>query len=186
MLEEVWWSPVDERGLEHLRMRQDESGVFVESTILRMQDGEPFHLDYKIRCDAGWRVRKVEVNLQSGAKREIKLSGDGAGNWTNETGKILGEFAGCFDVDISATPFTNALPIRRAKLETGASVDISAVYILVPEMTVRRSSQRYTRLETNLFRFEEKGVFDGFTADLPVDANGFVIDYPGLFKRLKI
>ncbi len=80
MLKKVWWSPVGEQGLEHLHLRQDEKGVFIESLILRMQDGEPFHLDYKIYCDGEWRVREVEVNLQSGAKRQIKLSSDGAGN----------------------------------------------------------------------------------------------------------
>ncbi len=95
------------------------------------------------------------------------------------------EFTGCFEVDISTTPFTNTLPIRRVKLETGESVDISVIYFLVPEMTIQRSAQRYTRLETNLFRFEEKGVFDEFTADLPIDADGLVIDYPELFKRIR-
>jgi hypothetical protein len=46
--------------------------------------------------------------------------------------------------------------------------------------------QRYTCLEKSdrggLYRFLS---LDGeFTADLPVDAGGLVLDYPGLFRRV--
>ena len=46
--------------------------------------------------------------------------------------------------------------------------------------------QRYTRLETGdgggLYRF--LSLDGGFTADLPVDLDGLVLDYPGLFRRV--
>jgi uncharacterized protein len=45
--------------------------------------------------------------------------------------------------------------------------------------------QRYGCLEAQadggLYRFE--ALPSGFTAELPVDAEGLVIDYPGLFRR---
>ena len=50
------------------------------------------------------------------------------------------------------------------------------------------SRQRYTCLERDadggLYRYEDRGTFRGFTADLPVDADGLVLDYPGIFRRL--
>ncbi len=42
--------------------------------------------------------------------------------------------------------------------------------------------QRYTKLDERLFRFETAD--GGFSADLPLDEDGLVIDYPTLFKRL--
>jgi hypothetical protein len=93
---------------------------------------------------------------------------------------------GCIDVDISSTPFTNTLPIRRLGLEPGESEELAVTYILVPELLVGAERQRYDCLEAQaeggLYRFE--ALPSGFTAELPVDADGLVIDYPGLFRRV--
>lgn len=189
MNREIWWSSLDEPGLEHLNLNRagDSEKIIAESVILRVRDASPFRLSYRLVIDAEWRVREVEVGLAGGSRRQIKLESDGAGNWTDAvSGKDLPDFAGCFEVDISATPFTNTLPIKRLMPESGVAVDISVVYFLVPEMVVRRSRQRYSRLEKDLYRFEEKGLFKGFSADLRIDEDGLVIDYPDLFRRIGI
>jgi hypothetical protein len=62
-------------------------------------------------------------------------------------------------------------------------MEIRLCYITVPDLTVFASNQRYTAIEAgSLYRFES--LEDGFTAELPVDEDGFVLDYPGLFRRL--
>lgn len=184
MNKDVWWSPTDKSGLEYLNLRQTETGFAAESTILRIQDGAPFYIEYKISGDEKWRVNNVSIQQRDGEKKAIKLSANGTGNWTDEDGERLKEFDGCIDVDISATPFTNTLPIRRRKLAVGDSAEISVVYFLIPEMTAQRSFQRYTRLEKNLFKFEENGIFNGFSANLEIDEDGLINDYPELFKRI--
>lgn len=184
MNKDVWWSPIDKSGLEHLSLRQTETSFAAEGTILRIQDGTPFYIEYKIFGDEQWRVNEVSIRQRDGERKTIKLSADSAGNWTDENGEKLTEFEGCFDIDISATPFTNTLPIRRRKLAVGEAVEIPVVYFLLPQMTAQRSLQRYTRLEKDLFKFEEKGLFEGFSADLNVDEDGLVRHYPELFKRI--
>ena len=63
------------------------------------------------------------------------------------------------------------------------------VYIAVPQMQVEVTQQRYTSLAVTpsggQYRYEslEQGVCT-FTADLPVDQEGLVLDYPELFKRV--
>jgi hypothetical protein len=53
----------------------------------------------------------------------------------------------------------------------------------VPDLSASARDQRYTALEPGaLYRFESPD--SGFTAELPVDEDGFVLDYPGLFRRL--
>ena len=96
---------------------------------------------------------------------------------------------GCLDVDISATPFTNTLPIRRLALQPGSSATLSMVYIAVPRMQVEVTQQRYTCLEVapsgGRYRFESlRNGVSSFTAELPVDRDGLVVDYPGLFRRV--
>ena len=51
----------------------------------------------------------------------------------------------------------------------------------VPSLSTTR--QRYTRLHhPGAYRFES--IASGFEAELAVDAQGLVVDYPGLFRRL--
>jgi uncharacterized protein len=92
-------------------------------------------------------------------------------------------------VDISVTPFTNTLPIRRLRLGPGGSADLEVAYVDVPGMQVEPTRQRYTCLQSGehggLYQYEDKGLFHGFTADLPVDAGGLGLDYPGLLIRMR-
>jgi uncharacterized protein len=52
-------------------------------------------------------------------------------------------------------------------------------------LLVGAERQRYgclqARADGGLYRFE--ALPSGFTAELPVDADGLVLDYPGLFRR---
>ena len=58
------------------------------------------------------------------------------------------------------------------------------VYIDVIEHKVYRDRQNYTRIEKNMYRFEND---DGsFTAFIEVDKDGFVTDYPDLFEMIKV
>jgi hypothetical protein len=93
---------------------------------------------------------------------------------------------GCEYVDISETPFTNSLPIRRLGLAPGGSAEIAVAYFEEAELQPWPEPQRYTYLETGdgggTYRFVS---LDGeFSADLPVDQDGLVLDYPGQFRRV--
>jgi hypothetical protein len=89
-------------------------------------------------------------------------------------------------VDLLPTPFTNTLPIRRLRLAVGDSREILVAYVTVPGLELSAARQRYTRLEPrdgrDVYRFE--GLGSGFVAEVTVDAEGLVVDYPGLFRRV--
>ena len=185
------WNPWMEEGLEHLRLTQDGGGVVADSVIIGAENGVPFRIRYVIRCDVRWRVQNLRVSSLVGDDEEFEMFADGKGCWIMATGDIMPSLQGCSDVDISATPFTNTLPIRRLGLGAGKSADLEVVYLAVPEMRVEPARQRYTCLKRDarggLYRFESlDGEFGGFTADLPIDADGLVLDYPGLFRRARL
>ena len=184
MIREVMWLAWDLPGLEHLRLAVREGGVVADGVVLGMAEGRPCRLAYEVRCDANWRVRAARVGVP-GELPKVELLSDGEGNWTTFDGRDVPYLKGCEYVDISETPFTNTLPIRRLGLTPGASADISVAYFEGIELQPWPEPQRYTCLEKGggggLYRF--LSLDGGFTADLPVDADGLVHDYPELFER---
>jgi len=133
---------------------------------------------YSIDTDASWATRTVRVVTDTGA---LVLFADGRGNWTEGDGRVLDRLAGAIDVDLSATPLSNTLPIWRLGLSVGESADIVTAYIALPELTVAADPQRYTRLDERSYRYESRD--SDFARDITVDDAGFVVDYPGLFRR---
>ena len=167
-------------GLEHLEIRPDGDHLLAEGLVVGSQDGQPFGLDYRLVLDRAWRVR--EAGLRTAAGRTLQLTSDGAGLWI-VNGHVDDTLARCVDLDIQATPFTNTLPIRRLRWGPGTVHPIDVAYVAVPSLTVTPARQRYTALAPgSLYRFE--GLDTGFMAELPVDQDGLVLDYPGLFRRV--
>ncbi len=185
---DIYWIPWEEPGCEHLSLRPGEAGTKALGMILRMRDGRHLRCRYELETDEAWHVRRLSFAVNAGeesAPRRLLLESDGAGHWQVE-GAAAPELDGCLDVDIQVTPFTNTLPIRRMDLAEGESAEIRVVYLPVPELTPRPAEQRYTCLQAlgpqgGLYRYE--GLFRNFTAELAVDADGLVRDYPETFRR---
>ncbi len=165
---------------EHLVLKENREGIHAESVIISKDSDNPFAARYEIVCDPEWRVRSAGVEIL-GEDRKIELTGDGKGNWSDKSGDKP-QLRGAIDVDITATPFTNTLPIRRLKLGNEQSADILTVYIHLPELGITTHPQRYTCIEAGrLYRFES--LDSDFARDIEVDADGLVLTYPGLFNR---
>jgi uncharacterized protein len=182
---EVMWTPWEELGIGHLRLVTSDDGVVANGLVIGLEAGRPFRIGYEVRCDERWRAREVRAAAPDLERPVLQLLADGEGHWKSRGGEPIPELDGCIDIDISATPFTNTLPIRRLGLEPGESEELMVTYVRVPELLVGPERQRYGCLEAQadggLYRFE--ALPSGFTAELPVDADGLVIDYPGLFRR---
>ena len=189
MKRNVMWASWIGPGLEHLHVQQIDEDIFADGLILGLNGQEPFRVRYEIYCDNQWRLRTVNLSLLSGSFQTLNFATDGGGSWTDEAGNAIPSLSGCLDVDISVTPFTNTLPIRRLALKPGMEATLNMVYIEVPLVQVTARVQRYTCLEITpgggRYRYEslENGI-SVFTAELPVDSDGLVVDYPGLFKRV--
>ncbi|WP_118134110.1 putative glycolipid-binding domain-containing protein [Oceanicella sp. SM1341] len=175
----VRWANAAGTGLEHLALGPSPGGFTAESMVIGEDEGVRFALRYRLEVDAGWRVRSLAAACPGGP--ELRLTADGEGHWQQD-GAALPELDGCIDVDISATPFTNTLPVRRLALAEGAAQAIRVAYIPVPGLRPHAMRQRYTRLGAARYLYES--VESGFRAELPLDADGLVEDYPGLFRRL--
>jgi len=182
----IMWMPWSQPGLEHLHLSPSNDRIAADSIIIGIEDHIPYRLWYEMVCDTNWKVRELGLILLSNRSKSIKIRSDGEGHWTTISGEPVSSLDGCIDVDISVTPFTNTLPIHRLALSPGQSAELLVVYVTIPEMELKPTRQRYTCLESSaqggIYRYE--GLASGFTAELPVDKDGLVIDYPGLWKRV--
>jgi hypothetical protein len=176
------WQDWAGQGLQHLVLREGSEEVVAEGAVLDPGEGVPFAARYRIACDGAWRVRRVEAALV-GDDRRIDLASDGAGHWRDGAGRPVPHLEGAIDVDLPLTPFTNTLPIRRLALRAGQSADIRVVYIRLPEFTVTIDPQRYTCLDPGR-RYRYESLDSDFVREIEVDAQGLVVTYPGLFRRL--
>ncbi len=154
-------------------------GWRVRGTVLTHQATRPIELRYEVAVDPAWATTDVEVLVTVAGGRPRKLE---------ELGRVLSgterppAYHDCVDVDLSFTPGTNTLPIRRLGLEIGEEAEIHVAWLVWPELTLQRVRQRYTRLAEDRYRYRQ----DEFEAELTVDRQGLVLEYEGLWRALAI
>jgi uncharacterized protein len=170
----LMWTAGQWPGTEHAHVRETGDGFTADGLVVARVDERPIRLHYQLDCDADWLPRRVAVDLY-GQRRLDLIRTDG--RWHDGDGQERTDLAGCTDVDIAVTPFTNTIPIRRLGLPAGGSADIDVVYLNPGRaLEVSRQHQRYTRTSAG-YRYES----GAFRADLQVDEDGVVTDYPGLW-----
>jgi hypothetical protein len=96
---------------------------------------------------------------------------------------------GALDCDLGFSPLTNLMPVRRHGLhEHDGAADFVMAWVSVPDLEVFASAQRYEHVRREgskaVVRFVDRGRFAGFTADLELDADGLVLTYPDLARRV--
>ena len=180
VLWESRWSGLESsNGFEHLLAQPG----YANGVIVGFDDARrPFRIQYEIEWDENWCTREVEIDIvAAGAAHSFHLSVDEHARWFDGEGREIDRLAGCRDVDIWPTPFTNTLPIRRLRLgaDERAEIDVAYINAMAGELTGRR--QAYTALPNGDYRYES--LESGFTAELVVDEYGLVIEYPGIFAR---
>ena len=187
MNEELAWTSLRWPGVELAETAFDQGCWRVDSAVLLVLGRKPYRVTYQISSDSTWRTRGFTITLtSSGTIRSLSVEADGDGHWFADDGGRLAALDGCIDLDISITPLTNTLPIRRLALAAGASQGISAAYLRIPELTLSKAAQRYTYLgddaQGKRFHYES----GSFRADLRVDAADYVSDYPGVWRRVQL
>ena len=179
---QVMWRALGRPGLERARLLVGEDEVTAWGVAVGAVNGTPYSLRYDIRCDAEWRTRSLRVeSLLTG--QTLVLRSNGRGRWTGPKGRPEPHLNGCLDPDLSVSPLTNMLPIRRTGLKQGAQVDVPVVYIDLPAMETGSRVQRYAFLARHAagatYRYE-----GGLTTSIEVDPDGLVVNYPHLFEQI--
>src|SRR5215470_7653575 len=190
------WSRLDAAGAEQV-LFSDQAGLHARGTMVAAQP-LPFTCRYELYTDDTWATARFEATVEGpGFVRQTRLE-RAAGRWrvtATEQGDLDAallaaghartglpgiedptDLAAAVDVDLGYSPLTNTLPIRRLNLlgAVGTTSTITAAWVLLPSLQVVAAEQTYTVMADDQVRYSS----GSFTADLVVDAQGYVTHYP--------
>jgi uncharacterized protein len=174
---EAQWISLDGATHEHLRLGWENGGWTADGVITGLE------IQYALRIDEHWRVRQFLL-FRDVEEPDLWLGSDGAGRWGEINGGHRADLDGCRDLDLVGSPFTTTLPIRRLGLHVGHGAEVVVAWVDPETLAVTPSRQRYSRLSDRLWRVESIDDARAFSAELEVDEDGLVLDYPGQFQRV--
>jgi hypothetical protein len=154
----------------------------------------PYRLVYDLRTGEDYVAEELRVKAWStGWDREIVLAREPEGGWTVDMAErgegpppwpepSLGELAEALDCDLGFSPLFNSLPVLRHRMhEGGEPRDFVMTWISVPDLTVRRSEQRYTPRGGGRVNYAS----GDFSADIQFDEHGLVRLYEDFLERVQ-
>lgn len=168
------------RGLafESLERLQVEVGEQIRAVSII--DSERGRYSYELLCDPDWTFRAIRIEVAAD-ERALTIESDGKGEWTVD-GEWRSDLDECVDIELSATPFTHTLPIRRLDLAVEDEADLVVAYVSLPDLEVTVDARRYARVGTNAYRVDS--LDSGFEVEFTIDGDGVVVACPELFERL--
>ncbi|GAA0036558.1 putative glycolipid-binding domain-containing protein [Brevibacterium metallidurans] len=195
---QVSWVGVDDP------VRRDSADVLLDDGLRAFgrQVTDDYAAAWTVDARDGWITRTVAVAVQGrGWARTLILNRDSdTGRWTSATHErgapptslprpgivdadALDE---ALDCDLGMCPLTNTMPIRRlgVQTDTAAEHSLTMAWIDMPSLEVIAGPQIYTGIDADYVRYTS-GTRD-FTAELTVDEDGLVIDYPQLAERTAV
>src|SRR5437868_9521212 len=147
----VVWERLDTKGLEYAEI--DGAPLRLAGEVVLVEDGVPFAVSYRVDCDAEGKAARAAVRLRrQGTCSERVLLRSAAGAWTVD-GSLAPALDGLDDVDLSITPSTNTLPLRRLNLELGETVAVTAAWVRLPALHVLPLRQTYRRVSESAFAY---------------------------------
>lgn len=180
-MQQLQWEGLQYNSQEICQVKTLKDTIEVNGSIKGDHEGWFFYIQYHIIVNQAWHAMELAISINMNNKTDDFLfRGNGEGAW-QFNGKNAPELEGCIDVDISFTPFTNTLPIRRLNLNPGETREIKVLYVDVLEKKVSLLKQQYRCMAAGSYRY--RNVPNDFEAVIRTDENGYVTDYPGLFKR---
>jgi hypothetical protein len=156
-----------------------------------------------------WVTSRLSLSVAGRAfTRWLVLTRDSHGSWSTETyahgdvqyhGERMadpgaahpGALDGALDCDLALCPVTNTMPILRLGAHEGlAETELTMAWVDLPSLAVIPSRQVYSTAAPfdpasghSVVRY--RSASGSFMADLTVDEDGIVIDYPRLARRIR-
>ncbi|MGA3252978.1 MAG: putative glycolipid-binding domain-containing protein [Mycobacterium sp.] len=181
------WRAQDVSRMESVRVQLSGKRIKANGRIVAAASATnpAFGAFYEVQTDESGATKRFGLTVTLAEReRQLAVARDEENMWlvTDHQGESRAGFQGALDVDVVFSPFFNALPIRRLGLhERADSITLPMVYVNVPEMTVTAATVSYS----------SPGGLAGIKLRSPVadttvtvDADGFILDYPGLAERI--
>lgn len=187
------WRWADRPGLESLEISLDGDEVVADGAVLVVLDSVPTEIRYRLAYDREWRFLRGTIRTRAvsggaeGTERTLEIAREAAAGGDPEwriDGEPRPDLAGCTDIDLMVTPFTNTPPLRAHPLAPGEARSLRVAWVRWPGLEVVPVEQEYRRLggdapetDDSPERYRYRNLDSGFEGELTVDDALLVIDY---------
>ncbi|QGY00019.1 hypothetical protein EI983_17780 [Roseovarius faecimaris] len=171
------WRALDRVGEDSCRLARTSGGWMLVGHA-RFHDADGFAaLDYVVRCDDGWHTLSADISGTHEDKTIHLALHREAGEWVLND-EPQPQVSGALDVDLSFTPATNLMPLRRLQDGTEHDLRTRAAWLRYPACELAPLDQVYTFKGRQVLYAARQ---TGYETELSVDDSGFVTLYPGLW-----
>ena len=174
------WRALDREGEDTCRLSHADHGWLLMGHARFRDAGVIAALNYVVRCDEAWRTLGADIAGMHGEREvQLRITRD-RGHWLlNETAQPDVEDA--TDLDLSFTPATNLMPLRRLMVSRNTGLNVTAAWLRYPEVGLTRLDQAYGRTglpDVASYSAQQTE----FATQLGFDSSGFVTRYPELWE----
>jgi hypothetical protein len=179
------WQSSDATRLESVRVNLSGNRVRAYGRIIAAanDDHEAFSVSYDLVTNEEGITERLSASvLRASGDQQMSVSRDAQGGWLVQTisSSVKSGFNGALDVDMQFSAFFNTLLLRRAGLHrTAHDLDVPVMYLHVPELELSEATLQY-RAAPNGIRV----VSPVSESVIEIDPDGFILDYPGLSRRV--
>lgn len=192
------WLKDESSGAEFAEISIDDESLTARGVCI---GGEPalYRLDYDLKTGPNFVTSHLRVQCCGDRwRRRLNLRRCAQGGWSIDAtaegeiglpppGGDVAQLEAALDCDLGLSPLTNSMPIcRHGLMHGGGPIDFLMAWVAVPALSVQGDRQRYSHVATrglrHVVRYE--ALEGGFAADIVVDDDGVVVDYPGIARAL--
>lgn len=195
----VVWQGTEGNRWETALIDLSSTGIVAEGTQIGL-DPVPYRLDYTLDASDNFVTRALDLRAcGEDWERTLALRHDGQGYWeaTVSASSLpaatlsVDGLSEARDCDLGLSPLTNLMPLRRlGLLSHTTTASIVVAWVSVPDLELQPYRQRYERIALTesaaTVRFIDEDLLPGFVADLELDSNGIVENYPSLARRVRM
>jgi hypothetical protein len=183
------WAGADCLRMEAARVVFGERGLRATGSLIHaQQEGVgAYSASYSLATNETGVTQRLAVRTtQATGEQHVTLTRSEEEIWLIDHGQgaVRNHFGGAQDVNLACSALFNALPIRRLGLHHDAAAhELPVVFLALPSLEVWRVYQTYCTVSLG----EPTAVSissEAWQANLTVDADGLVLDYPGLAHRV--
>jgi uncharacterized protein len=179
----ILWRRLDIPGHDAASLRESDGGAELRGMAVFHDESGPTALHYSVCCDTEWVTTEATVDGWCGARTvDLQVRRAPTGSWTLN-GVPCPAVAGCIDLDLSFTPATNLLPLRRLDLAVGQAAEVRSAWLEWPAVVLTPLTQRYARRSATEYDYEaDLPGTAKFVGVLRVEPGGLVLDYAALWQ----
>jgi len=184
------WQGVGAPQLESVRLLTAENRLKASGRMIAAADGDTdaYSASFEAASDEAGTFSRLGLRVTTAdQERQISINRTEDGLWLVDRGQGAerSTFDGAIEVNVQNVVTFNAFPIRRLNLHREAgSHTVRVVFVSLPDLSTQVVEETYSTISTSDDGAVVRFTSGERTSDLTVSTAGFVLDYPGLARRV--